>query len=442
LDEKAPDAEGCRIRHAGVQWRAVLLPESVLDGQTLGRLDRWRKARALFFRADGPEAERAVSQAIGKAWARAQVYGRARRLLIGRDVESLLSHLETSLGPLAEKVRVAPEDPAQTKWDAIGNLTPLPAAGSQVRALWLLDALRSDGLFVEFQPIFDLRSGAALGFEALLRARLPDGSCRPAAEIFPAARALRIEQAFERLSWARALEAAGRLPADAILFLNVNPQLVLASEGQLSVLGAEAERAQFPYTRLALDLIEVEKVESLESLRSALEVAHDLGVAIALDDITSGYGTLRCCLELAPRWIKVDSAITRGIGRDRRRRAVLKMLARVARDFSVALIAEGIESEEDLGVCFQERVFAAQGHFLALPDERPAPASPAFSEWLSARGPVAEETRTGGESAEAEPPVSESGGTAGAGAERAGPGQAEAVAEEPQAISPADSETL
>ena len=420
----------------------MLLPDSVLDGQTLGRLDRWRKARALFLRADGPEAERAISQAIGKAWARAQVYGRARRLLIDRSVELLLSHLETSLGSLAEKIRVAPEDPMQTKWDAIGNLTPLPAAGSQVRALWLLDVLRSGGLFVEFQPIFDLRTGAVIGYESLLRARLPDGACRPAADIFPAARALRIEKAFERLSWALALEAAGRLPAEAMLFLNVNPQLVLTSEGQLSVLGAEAERVQFPYARLALDLIEVEKIESLESLRSALEVAHDLGVAIVLDDITSGYGTLRCCLELAPRWIKVDSAITRGIGRDRRRRAVLKMLARVARDFSVALVAEGIESAEDLGVCFQERVFAAQGHFLARPDERPLPASPEFSSWLSARSPAPEETPAGEESAAAEPPLSESAGNAGAGADAAEPARAEAAVEEPQVISPADTETL
>src|SRR6266508_6310062 len=237
-----------------LQWGMVLLPDGVLDGQTLSRLDRWRQARALFLRADGPEAERAVSLAMGRAWARAQVYGRARRLLIERNVENLLSHLESGLGPLAEKVRVAPEDPAQTKWDAIGNLTPLPAAGLQVRALWLLDVLQSDSLFVEFQPIFDLRSGETLGFEGLLRARLPDGSCRSACEIFPAARALRIERAFERLSWIRALEAAGRLPAEAILFLNVNPQLVLTSEEELSVLGAEAERVQFPYARLALDL--------------------------------------------------------------------------------------------------------------------------------------------------------------------------------------------
>jgi EAL domain-containing protein (putative c-di-GMP-specific phosphodiesterase class I) len=368
----------------------VLLPESVLGGQSFGRLDRWRKARAVFLRADGPEAERAVSLAIGRAWARAQVYGRARRLLIVRSVEGLLSHLETELGPLAEKVRVAPEDPTQTKWDAIGNLTPLPAAGLQVRALWLLDVMRSGGIFVEFQPIFDLRTGDAFGFESLLRARDTSGALRTASEIFPAARALKIERAFERLSWVHALEAARSLPPDAILFLNVNPQLVVGAERDLSVLGAEAERVQFPYARLALDLVEVEKVESLEALRSALEVAHDLGVGIALDDITSGYGTLRCCMELAPRWIKVDSAITRGISRDRRRRAVLKMLARVARDFAVELVAEGIESAEDLDVCFQERVFAAQGHFLALPNQDVVPASPELAEWLAARRPVPE----------------------------------------------------
>jgi predicted signal transduction protein with EAL and GGDEF domain len=90
------------------------------------------------------------------------------------------------------------------------------------------------------------------------------------------------------------------------------------------------------------------------------------------------------------RWIKVDSAITRGISRDRRRRAVLKMLARVARDFAVELVAEGIETAEDLDVCFQERVFAAQGHFLALPQEAAAPPSPELTEWLAARRPVPE----------------------------------------------------
>ena len=169
---------------------------------------------------------------------------------------------------------------------------------------------------------------------------------------------------------------------------------MLTSERELAILGGEAERVGFPYARLALDLIDVEKVESLESLRSALEVPHDLGVGIVLDDITSGYGTLRCCLELAPRWIKVDSAITRGIARDRRRRAVLKMLTRVARDLSVALIAEGVEAAEDLDVCFSERVFAAQGYFLGMPEEVPGQASPEFSAWHAAHRAASEARAT------------------------------------------------
>ncbi len=296
--------------------------------------------------------------------------------------------MEEALGPLAEHVRVAPEDPAQTKWDAIGNLAPLPASARQVGALWLVDALSAGALFVEFQPIFDLRTGETVGFEGLLRVRTPEGATRLAAEIFPAAQRLGIALAFERISWVNVLEAASRLPADSMLFLNVNPRL-LAGEGGLSGLGVEAERVQFPYTRLALDLVEVERVESLERLGSALAVPHDLGVSIALDDITSSYDTIRYCAGLAPRWIKVDSEITRGVSADPPRRAVLRLLAQVARDASVGLIAEGIENPEDLDVCLSEGVFAAQGYFLARPSEEPGTATPEFLSWLGAHAAAA-----------------------------------------------------
>ncbi|MEP6768752.1 MAG: EAL domain-containing protein [Acidobacteriota bacterium] len=357
----------------------------VLDARTLGRLERWRKARALFVRPDGPDAERALSSALGKVWSRGQIYGRSRRIAVERTAEELLAKMEAALGPLSEHVRVAPEDPAQTKWDAIGNLAPLPAAARQVGALWLVDALAASALFVEFQPIFDLRTGATVGFEGLLRVRAPDGGTHLAAEIFPAAQRLGIALAFERLSWIHVLEAAQRLPADSMLFLNVNPRL-LSGDGGLSGLGVEAERVQFPYTRLALDLVEVERVESLEQLGSALAVPHDLGVSIALDDITSSYETIRYCSGLSPRWIKVDSEITRGVSSNAPRRSVLRLLAQVARDASVGLIAEGIENAPDLDVCLAEGVFAAQGYFLARPAEEPAAASPEFFDWLAGKG--------------------------------------------------------
>ena len=361
------------------------IPDGVLDASTLKRLSRWRKARAVFVRPDGTEAEHAVARALGRLWARGQIYGRARRLVLDRPAETLLAQLADGAGPAADHVRVAPEDASQTKWDAVGSLTGLPAAARHVGALWLVDVLQSGELFVEFQPIFDLRNGSLLGAEGLLRARSRDGSTHLAAEIFPAAHALGIEVLFERLSWVCVLEAARRLPAEILLFLNVNPQLLIAEPQRLDGLGREAERVEFPYTRLALDLVEIERVESLEALRRALDVPHDLGVAVALDDITSGYETLRYCSGLSPRWIKVDSEITRGIRNDPRRRAVLKLLASVARDAAVVLIAEGIESGEDLDVCFDEGVTAAQGYFLARPAVELADASEEFRAWLAVR---------------------------------------------------------
>jgi len=296
-----------------------------------------------------------------------------------------LFELEQKLGAWAEHVRVSPEDDRQTKWDAIGNLIPVRLACRQLRCLWLVEVLQKGSLSIEFQPIFDLRSGEAIGFEGLLRARSPDGTRHLAEALFPAALVLGIERAFERASWILALQAAKRLPEDCLLFLNVNPLLLSGTEADLSSLGAEAERMEFPYARLALDLVEIERVESLEKLSQALGVPHDLGVSIALDDVKSSYGLLKYCADLTPRWVKVDSEITRGISRDPQRRSILRLLSQVSRDAGAGLIAEGIEFGEDLEICLEEGVFAAQGYFLAQPAEEPGDSSPEFRSWLESR---------------------------------------------------------
>jgi EAL domain-containing protein (putative c-di-GMP-specific phosphodiesterase class I) len=356
----------------------------ILDDQTMGRLERWRNARALFVRPDGSEAERAVAQAFGRQWSRAPVYGRARRLLIERGAGTFLARLHEALGAVAGRVRVAPEDPMQTKWDAMGNLRPLAQARREVGALWLCEVVRTGEFFVEFQPIVDLSSGNTLGYEGLLRAR-SGSDVRAAGEIFPAAEALRVERGFERLSWSCVLEGARRLPPEAQIFLNVNPRLIEPSGEGLSALGREAERLDFPYSRIVLDLVEVEKLDSIDHLPPSLTVPRDLGVTIALDNVTSGYGTLRYCEGLQPEWVKVDGEVTRGIGRDPRRRAILRFLVELSRDFGCGLIAEKIEDAEDLDVCAAEGVRAAQGYFVAHPAMTPPAPSEAFHSWFASR---------------------------------------------------------
>jgi len=361
------------------------VPGSVLDGQVLGRLDRWRKARAIFVRPDGGEAERAVAAAFGRNWARAPMYGKARRLLVERTAEQFLHDLLNNVGPLADRVRVAPEDMQQTKWDAMSRLATLTRACREVEALWLADAMTGGDFFVEFQPIFDLRSGDVLGYEGLLRSRSANGEARLAAEIFPAAEALGLERHFERFSWSVVLDSARRLPESSLLFLNLNPRLLTRSDDALAALGEEAERRSVSFSRIVLDLVEVENVPGATEISTALTVPRDLGAAIALDDVTSGYGTLQLCQGLQPEYIKVDSEITRGIAQDPRRRAILKFLADLSREFSFLLIAEGIENAEDLDVCATEGVAAAQGYFLARPNAEPPSSSRGMREWVASR---------------------------------------------------------
>jgi len=339
----------------------------------------------VFVRPDGLEAERAVAAACGRSWARAPMYGRARRLLVERTPEQFLEDLEKNVGPMAERVRVAPEDMRQTKWDAMSRLQPLPRARREVDALWLADELTSGEFFVEFQPIFDLATGGVIGHEGLMRGRGDGRTPRLAADMFPAAESLQVDRTFERFSWTCVLEAARGLPAESLIFLNVNPRLIGRSEHALVALGEETERRGVPFSRLVLDLVEIETLPSAPELAPALTVPRDLGTVIALDDVTSGYGALQLCHALQPEWIKVDSEVTRGIARDPRRRAILKFLADLSREFSFTLVAEGMESAEDLDVCAAEGVGAAQGYFLARPAVEPPPPSAGFRDWIASR---------------------------------------------------------
>jgi EAL domain-containing protein (putative c-di-GMP-specific phosphodiesterase class I) len=365
--------------------------EGVLDGRTLGRLDRWRYARALFVRPDGAEAERAVAVAFGRRWARAQVYGRARRLLIESDPESFLEKIQDTLGPLAHYVRVAPEDPRQTKWDAMSNLAPISRAKSEVRALWFADLLRSGDFFAKFQPIATLESGEVLGYEGLLRAH-SDEESRPSAEMFPAARALRVERPFETLSWLSVLESARVLPTDSRLFLNVNPQLFDDTPNALEGLWRALDDFGFSAERLVLDLVEVENVSSLDAVAETVADARRRGASVALDDVTSPYRTMQLCEAFHPQWAKVDCAITRGVARDARRRAIVKFFGRLARHFSFGLIAEGVENPADLDVCNASGVVAAQGYFIGRPAADPPAPETEFLDWVVSRraAPVAD----------------------------------------------------
>ena len=305
-------------------------------------------------------------------------------------------------GPLAERVRVAPED---MRADEVGRDEPparrCRARGARSQALWLADELTTGEFFVEFQPIFDLQVGRVRrATRGCCAAQGRDGHAQLAAEIFPAAESLAARAGFERFSWTCVLEAAERLPRGALLFLNVNPRLIERSEHALAALGDEAERRGVPVLApRARPRRDRDAAGRSTSSRRRSRCRAISARSIALDDITSGYGTLQFCHALQPEWIKVDSEVTRGhrAGSAPPRDPEVPGGPR-ARSSRSTLIAEGIESAEDLDVCAQEGVGAAQGYFLARPSRRSRRRrSPEFRGWLAVAtaGPAHELKRLG-----------------------------------------------
>jgi EAL domain-containing protein (putative c-di-GMP-specific phosphodiesterase class I) len=214
-----------------------------------------------------------------------------------------------------------------------------------------------EGLAIHVQPIVELATREAVGYEALARFRsLPP---RPPNEWFAEAAALELGTRLELATIERAVALLPQLPETAYLSLNCSHR-TMATEELWSLLADQAKR-------IVVEITEHEPVEDYDDLAASLQPLRDLGVRIAIDDAGAGYASLRHTLSLAPDIVKVDISITRSIDMDRGRRALASALISFADEMDITIIAEGIETEAELSTLVDLGVRYGQGYHLAEP---------------------------------------------------------------------------
>jgi EAL domain-containing protein (putative c-di-GMP-specific phosphodiesterase class I)/CheY-like chemotaxis protein len=214
-----------------------------------------------------------------------------------------------------------------------------------------------EGVSMAFQPIVDLASGATVGFEALARFSSPPP--RPPNEWFAEAVALALGVQLELTTVAQALRALPRVPDGVYLALNCSHRAAV-SEELAALLAPHAER-------LVLEITEHEAIEDYDDLVGALAPLRARGTRIAIDDAGAGFASLRHTLHIAPDIVKLDMSLTRGIDADRTKRALAAAMASFADEVGFALVAEGIETREELDALRELGVAFGQGFFLAEP---------------------------------------------------------------------------
>jgi EAL domain-containing protein (putative c-di-GMP-specific phosphodiesterase class I) len=215
-------------------------------------------------------------------------------------------------------------------------------------------------LAVVVQPVIDLATGEVFAVEALSRFGLEP--VRPPDVWFADAHRCDLGTALEVLAVRQALAVLAHLPEHVALTINVGPATVRSPLFLEALEGA-------PHERLILELTEHSVVDDYRELIAALRSLRRSGLRVAVDDTGSGYSSLAHILRIAPDFIKIDRDLTSGIDLDPVRRAMALALVTFAADTGAEIVAEGIETVEELAELRRLGVSYGQGYHLG----RPAP---------------------------------------------------------------------
>lgn len=233
--------------------------------------------------------------------------------------------------------------------------------------------LAGEALTMVFQPIFDLGQGDIIGVEAL--ARFESEPYRPPDSWFMEAQTVGLGLELELAAVNGALRRLDDLPPGTFLSVNLSPEVAAAPEFAQTLAGLPGER-------IVIEVTEHAPIGDYQALLEALDGLRSLGVRLAIDDAGAGYASLKHILQLSPDFIKLDVALTQGIDTDTARRALAKALIAFASETGTVIVAEGIETQEELDALRALGVTYGQGYYLG----RPGPLSNLDTNWLPKSG--------------------------------------------------------
>ncbi|MXQ11466.1 EAL domain-containing protein [Microvirga makkahensis] len=248
-----------------------------------------------------------------------------------------------------------------------------PAMGAQIRERRsmehdLRNALENGELSLVYQPQARVESGRVLGFEVLLRWNHPVRGAVPPSVFIPIAEEsgliLKIGEwvmrqvCQEAAAWQRPLNIA----------VNVSP-LQLSSEGFASMVRHILDETRLSPERLEIEITETALIRDPNRALSALEKLKALGINIAMDDFGTGYSSLSNLQNFPFDKIKIDRSFIQAVHTKPQAAAIVRAVLGLGRGLGLPVIAEGVETSEELRFLGLEGCVEAQGYLFG----RPAP---------------------------------------------------------------------
>ena len=209
------------------------------------------------------------------------------------------------------------------------------------------DLVLAEDIAILYEPIVNLTTREVLGHEALVRGPWKSELHSPN-RLFQLAEETGLVFELDCLCRRTALRGARGLEAGRLLFLNCLPTAIHDPAFRGEVLKKTLQDLRLRPEDMVFEISERESIDNFTIFREARDHYKELGFKIALDDTGVAYGSLEAVMELAPDFIKVDLSLVRGIDTDPPRQELLRALHAVAGKLGGQIIAEGIETSEEL----------------------------------------------------------------------------------------------
>jgi len=246
-------------------------------------------------------------------------------------------------------------------------------------------ALERQELELYFQPQFDCRTRALVGAEALLRWKhhsqgmVSPVEFIPMAEesglIVPIGRWVLDEACRHALTW----QAVAGRPLSVAVNL-ASRQMV--DDDIVSAVRESLARHALPASLLELEITESSAVTDAVQARGLLNRLADLGVSVSIDDFGVGYSSLSYLRDLPVQRFKIDRSFLANVPRDAGSSRLVSAMISMARSLEVGLVAEGVETQEQLDFLAQQQCDVAQGFLLGRPVPAPEFMRRLRDEWL------------------------------------------------------------
>ena len=225
-----------------------------------------------------------------------------------------------------------------------------------------------------FQPIVT-RDGSIYGYELLMRPQFTN--MKGVSEVLNLARAQAKLPQMETLTWFAGLHSVfkelgkGHLGKDEKIFINSIASVCITEEEQEELENSYKDLL----SRIVIEMTEGEPANH-DYMERKIKMAKDWNGMIAVDDFGTGYNSESVLLNIQPEIVKVDMSLVKRINEDAKRQIILKNLLGFAKENDIMVLAEGVETAEELEYLMQCGVSLFQGYYIARPQMEIRPLDP------------------------------------------------------------------